>query len=222
MKRLASAGMLLVTIAIPFFLLMTSIRILLIPYLYLDFEYHTPGFPPDTYGFTLQERLKWSKISMDYLLNDQDISWLANQKLPDGSPLYIDRELSHMRDVKILIQSMFVAWWILLAALIIVGLISWRLKGFKRYLKALSSGGWLTIGLILVILIFVLISFNSLFTDFHRIFFSGDSWLFLFSDTLIRLFPMKFWQDAFIWMGIFTIVFAFLIGYFGNLFAKRR
>ncbi len=117
---------------------------------------------------------------------------------------------------------MFVAWWILLAALIIVGLISWRLKGFKRYLKALSSGGWLTIGLILVILIFVLISFNSLFTDFHRIFFSGDSWLFLFSDTLIRLFPMKFWQDAFIWMGIFTIVFAFLIGYFGNLFAKRR
>ncbi len=101
MKRLASAGMLLVTIAIPFFLLMTSIRILLIPYLYLDFEYHTPGFPPDTYGFTLQERLKWSKISMDYLLNDQDISWLANQKLPDGSPLYIDRELSHMRDVKV-------------------------------------------------------------------------------------------------------------------------
>ena len=222
MKRLASTGMLLVTIAIPFFLLMTSIRILLIPYLYLDFEYHTPGFPPDTYGFTLQDRLKWSKISMDYLLNDQDISWLANQKLPDGSPLYIERELSHMLDVKILIQSMFVAWWILLAALIIVGLISWRLKGFKRYLKALSSGGWLTIGLILVILIFVLISFNSLFTDFHRIFFSGDSWLFLFSDTLIRLFPMKFWQDAFIWMGIFTIVFAFLIGYFGNLFAKRR
>ena len=222
MKRLASAGMLLVTIAIPFFVLMTSIRILMIPYLYLDYEYHTPGFPVDTYGFTLQDRLKWSKISMDYLLNDQDISWLANQKLADGSPLYIDRELSHMLDVKILIQAMFKAWWILLAALILVGLISWRLKGFRRYLKALSSGGWLTIGLILVILIFVVISFNSLFTDFHRIFFSGDSWLFLFSDTLIRLFPIKFWQDAFIWMGVFTILFAFLIGYLGNRFAKRH
>ncbi len=87
MKRLAGLGMLLVTIAVPFFLLMTSIRILMIPYLYLDFEYHTPGFPPDSYGFSLQDRLQWSKISMDYLLNDQGISWLANQKLADGSPL---------------------------------------------------------------------------------------------------------------------------------------
>jgi integral membrane protein (TIGR01906 family) len=222
MKRLASTGMLLVTIAIPFFLLMTSIRILLIPYMYLDYEYHTPGFPPDTYGFTLQDRLQWSKISMDYLLNDQDISWLANQKLSDGSPLYTDRELSHMLDVKILIQAMFVAWWILLAALILIGVITWRWKDLKDYLKALSNGGWLTIGLMVVILILVVISFSSLFTDFHRIFFSGDTWLFLFSDTLIRLFPMQFWQDAFIWMGVFTIVFAFLIGYLGNKLAKRQ
>jgi integral membrane protein (TIGR01906 family) len=222
MKRLASSGMLLVTIAVPFFLLTTSIRILLIPYLYLDYEYYTPGFPPDTYGFSLQDRLKWSKISMDYLLNDQGISWLANQKLPDGSPLYTDRELSHMLDVKNLVQSMFVAWWILLAAYLIIGLISWRMKGLKRYLKAISTGGWLTIGLIVAILIFVVISFSSLFTDFHRIFFSGDSWLFLFSDTLIRLFPLQFWQDAFIWMGIFTILFALLLGFFGNKFAKRK
>jgi integral membrane protein (TIGR01906 family) len=220
MKRLASTGLLLVTIAVPFFLLMSSIRILLIPYLYLDFEYNTPGFPPDTYGFTLQDRLHWSKISMDYLLNDQGISWLADQKLADGSPLYTDRELSHMLDVKNLIQAMFVAWWIMLAAFIGIGLISWRLKGIKRYWKALSSGGWLTIGLIFAILIFVVISFNTLFTDFHRIFFSGNTWLFLFSDTLIRLFPMQFWQDAFIWMGVITNVFAVLIGYFGRRFAK--
>ncbi len=222
MKRLAGFGMLLVTIAVPFFLLMTSIRILMIPYLYLDFEYHTPGFPPDSYGFSLQDRLQWSKISMDYLLNDQGISWLANQKLADGSPLYTDRELSHMLDVKNLIQSMFVAWWILLAALVAVGLISWFLKGLRRYWRAISSGGWVTIGLIFAILIFVLISFNTLFTDFHHIFFSGDTWLFLFSDTLIRLFPIQFWQDAFLWMGVFTIAFALLFGYFGNKFAKRN
>ena len=221
MKRLASAIMLLVTIAIPFFLLMTSIRILLIPHLYLDFEYNSPGFPPDTYGFTLQDRLKWSKISFDYLLNDQDISWLANQRLPDGSPLYTDRELSHMLDVKNLVQTMFVAWWVILAALLAIGLISWRLRGLKRYWKALANGGWLTMGLIFAILIFVVISFNALFTDFHRIFFSGDSWLFLFSDTLIRLFPMKFWQDAFIWMGVFTMAFAFLLVYLGSKLSKR-
>ncbi len=221
MKLLARIGMLSVTIAIPIFLLMTSIRILLVPYLYLDYEYNSPGFPADSYGFTLQERLHWSKISMDYLLNDEEISWLANQKLADGTPLYIDRELSHMVDVKNLIRLMFLVWWVLLAALVVIGLLSWWWKGLRLYFKALSSGGWLTIGLILAILIFVALSFNTLFTDFHRIFFSGDSWLFLYSDTLIRLFPIKFWQDAFIWMGVFTIVFGLLVGYFGNKLSKR-
>ena len=221
MKLLARIGMLPVTIAIPIFLLMTSIRILLIPYLYLDYEYNSPGFPADSYGFSLQERLQWSKISMDYLLNDEEISWLANQKLADGTPLYIDRELSHMVDVKNLIRVMFLVWWGLLAALVVIGLLSWWWKGLRLYFKALSSGGWLTIGLIFAILIFVALSFNTLFTDFHRIFFSGDSWLFLYSDTLIRLFPIKFWQDAFIWMGVFTIVFGLLVGYFGSKFSKR-
>ncbi len=47
-----------------------------------------PVFPQDPYGFTLADRLKWSKISMEYLVNDQPIDWLANQKLPDGSPFY--------------------------------------------------------------------------------------------------------------------------------------
>ncbi len=122
-------------------------------------------------------------------------------------------------DEKKLIQSLFVAggpywqrWFYRFER--------WRLKGLKRYLKALSTGGWITIVLIAAILIFVMISFNSLFTDFHRIFFSGDSWLFLFSDTLIRLFPMQFWQDAFIWMGVFSLLLAFLLGYFGNKLAK--
>jgi uncharacterized membrane protein len=40
--------------------------------------------------------------------------------------------------------------------------------------------------------------FWDFFTLFHALFFEGDSWLFLNSDTLIRLFPIRFWQDAFL------------------------
>ena len=40
--------------------------------------------------------------------------------------------------------------------------------------------------------------FNVFFTQFHHLFFEGDSWLFLFSDTLIRLFPIRFWEDTFL------------------------
>jgi integral membrane protein (TIGR01906 family) len=222
MTRLRSVGFLLITLVIPAFLVMSAIRILLIPFIYVDFEYRQPGFPPDTYGFTMQDRLKWSKVSIDYLLNDQGIDWLTNQKLADGSPLYNDRELSHMLDVKNLIQAMFLVWWILLVGLVLVGLASWRLKGLRYYWKAISNGGWLTIALIVAIMIFVVLSFDSLFTDFHLLFFSGDTWLFLYSDDLIRLFPIQLWQDAFIWMGVLSSVFALLLGYFGRLLSKRQ
>lgn len=220
MTRLRSFGFFLLTLLVPIFLIMSAIRVLLLPYLYVDFEYNRPGFPPDTYGFTTQDRLKWSKVSFDYLLNDQPLSWLANQKLADGQPLFIERELSHMLDVKNLIQLMFVVWWVLLAVLALAGLLSWRFAVLRQYWMALSNGGILTVGLIVAILVFVAVSFNTLFTDFHRLFFSGDTWLFEFSDHLIRLFPMTFWQDAFIWMGVFSTTFGLLAGYLGRQFQK--
>jgi integral membrane protein (TIGR01906 family) len=47
--------------------------------------------------------------------------------------------------------------------------------------------------------------FWQFFTLFHQVFFTGDSWLFYYSDTLIRLFPIRFWQDAFLWAAILAL-----------------
>ena len=70
----------LTALVLPFLLLMTSIRILLTP-LYLHLEYRRPGFPADPYGFTLQDRLQWASISLEYLLNDSDLSFLSEKTL---------------------------------------------------------------------------------------------------------------------------------------------
>lgn len=194
-----------ITLIIPFFLIMTAIRLLFTP-LFPQVEYRMPGFPADTYGFTLQDRLHWSKVSIDYLLNDAGIDYLANQQLPDGTPLYNERELGHMLDVKILVQQMISAWYILLAVLIGLGIWAWRANWLPEFVHGLGNGGKLTIGLIVLILAGVAISFNALFTGFHKIFFTGDSWLFFYTDSLIRLFPLRFWQDGFIFMGLFTLI----------------
>ena len=200
----------LIALIVPFFLVMTAIRILFSP-LFLQLEYRSPGFPEDTYGFTLEDRLHWSRVSLEYLLNDADIDFLAEQQLQDGTPLYNERELSHMLDVKILVQQMLVAWNIL--AILLIALAAWAYFGkwMPTFLHGLGTGGKLTLGLIVFILVFVAISFNALFTAFHRIFFTGDTWIFNFSDTLIRLFPLRLWRDGFIMMGAFTIVGAGLL-----------
>lgn len=210
MKFWKNAGVLLIAVSVPFFLMMTAIRLLLTP-LYPEIEYRMPYFPPDPYGFTLEERLKWSKISIEYLLNDSDLSFLANQKLDPQTPLYNERELKHMLDVKILVQQMITVWSILAGVYVILLAWAWRRGWMTDLLRAFSWGGKGAIALILLILVSVVLNFNALFTAFHQIFFEGNSWLFRYSDSLIRLFPLPFWRDAFIWVGAFTFLASLIL-----------
>jgi integral membrane protein (TIGR01906 family) len=201
----------IITILVPFILVMTAVRILMTG-AFLQYEYHTPGFPPDPYGFTLAERLRYANPSVEYLINSAGIEYLKDLQFDSGQPIYNQRELSHMSDVKTLVQTTLRLWRIALVALVLFALISfWR--GWSWELQAgLARGGWLTCGLIVAMLIGVATSFDWLFTQFHHLFFTGGTWLFYYSDTLIRLFPMRFWQDAFILVGAFCIVCGMLLG----------
>ncbi len=221
MTRLQKTIVWIVAILTPFLLMMTSIRILINPW-YLDYQYNNPDFPVDTYGFTTQDRLFWGKISLEYLVNDADSSFLGDFRLPDGSALYNERELSHMVDVKKVVQGMLIAWHVLLALFLLGTLLLWRLKWLRVFWRGISRGGWITIGIIVAILIFLIINFDALFTAFHAIFFEGNSWQFNYSDTLIRLFPLPLWESAFILMGVFTTIMALVCGFVGKRLASAR
>ena len=208
-----------VAILLPLALTFLGVRLLL-THAFPEIEYRLPGFPADVYGFTLQDRLHWSRISIDYLLNNADISFLGDLTFTDGVPLFNGRELSHMRDVKNVIQS--VLWvgygiWFL-----VLGLGLWARFGgwWPDYVRGIWRGGWLTVGLVAVIGIFAGISFWQFFTVFHELFFTGDSWQFLYSDTLIRLFPMRFWQDAFLFAGVLDVLGGLALGF--GLLPKRK
>jgi integral membrane protein (TIGR01906 family) len=205
MKTVSKILAWLITIFVPFALTFLGLRLLLTP-VFPQIEYRTPGFPADDYGFTLQDRLHWSTISIDYLVNNADISFLGNLTFPDGSSLFNERELSHMHDVKqVVIPVVWIGYaiWFLVVAF---GL--WARFGgwWQEYLRGLRRGGWLTLGLVVVLGAFAATSFWQFFTIFHELFFSGGSWLFLYSDTLIRLFPLPFWEDAFLFAGVLDVV----------------
>ena len=194
----------LTALLIPAALILTGLRLLLTP-LFLQVEYRMPGFPADTYGFNLQDRLRWAPYALDYLLNDADISYLADLRFDDGGPLYNQRELDHMVDVKVLTGMALRAWAAVLGGLAVFSIWAWRADAQPAYRLGLRRGGWLTVGLVVVVLLLVAVNFWELFSAFHALFFEGDTWLFLYSDTLIRLFPMRFWQDAFILVGLIAV-----------------
>jgi integral membrane protein (TIGR01906 family) len=215
MKPLPMIFSVLVPIFVVVFIILTSVFLWMNPIIW-DSLYNSPGFPADTYGFTAKDRIKYARVSLEYMVNDAGISFLGDQKLADGTPLFNERELSHMADVKRLAQSSFITWGILLVLLVGSAVLAYRQKWMPVWGKAVSIGGWITIFVIVTIFVFILTSFNTLFTDFHHLFFSGNSWLFLYSDSLIRLFPIAFWQDAFTIVGIVAAVFSVAAGILGR------
>jgi len=212
-KKLTTTLSYLTTILTPLFLLGLGVRILLTP-LFYNVEYRMPYFPPDQYGFTMQDRLDLAPSAIDYLLNDSDISYLSTLTFEYGKPLYNERELSHMDDVKVVTKATLRVWYMVLVFLGGLGIWAQFGEWWQAYRLGLKRGGWLMLGLVLVIGLFGVIAFRQLFTLFHALFFEGDSWLFLYSDTLIRQFPMQFWQDAFIWAGVISVGGGLILGVF--------
>jgi integral membrane protein (TIGR01906 family) len=193
-----------ITILVPAALILTSVRLMLTP-LYVSFEYNVPGFPQDSFGFTKHDRLHWADITRVYLLNSADISYLANLRFPDGTPVYNERELRHMVDVKNVLGKALNVWLISLGALVVLGAWAWFGHWWDLFKHGLGRGGWLTVILVATVLIFVIFGFGVFFVFFHDIFFQPGTWMFLWSDTLIRLFPERFWRDIFILVGALSL-----------------
>jgi integral membrane protein (TIGR01906 family) len=202
----------LVAVLVPIILILTSVRLLLTP-AFVNLEYRTPNFPADPYGFTQQDRLRWSLIALDYLLNDEGIEFLEELEFDDGTRVYNARELKHMVDVKEVVQSALVAWYTSLGVIILVGIWAYFGKWMPAYAQGLSRGGWITVGIVAVTMVAVLIAFSVFFVFFHQVFFETGTWVFRFSDTLIRLFPQRFWRDAFIAIGLVSLVGGLVLGF---------
>lgn len=205
-----------VTLLIPLTILMLAARLLLTP-VFLEVEYRLPGFPVDTYGFTTEDRIRWGTPSLIYLVNDQGINYLA-QLMFDSStnsgqagPIYNARELSHMRDVKDVLQILLKIWYGALAVLVVLAIWARRANWLEAYNAGWRRGGFLMIGLLVAFGIFAATSFWDFFAWFHSLFFTGDTWQFAYSDTLIRLFPMRFWEDCFVYIGAFSLIVALVL-----------
>lgn len=206
----------LVTIFLPFAIILTAVRLLFLP-VYLDIEYRMPGFPDDIYPppgqipFTLADRLQWSKVSMSYLLSNDSIDFFETQRFADGTRIYNDRELTHMTDVKVVLKWVMRVWILSLVVVVGAGIWAWRGGGSHAYALALARGAWITLGFVGLVVVAVVVAFGPFFIFFHNIFFPPGTWTFAYSDTFIRLFPLRFWQDTFLWVGGLAIVQAALL-----------
>ena len=220
----------LVVLLMPIFLVLTAARVMISEW-YPRYEYAKPDFPPDPYGFTQAQRLELALASIDYLHRpeppEQAFVLLAALRLPGTEePLFDQYELSHMIDVKRLTDALWLVH-LITGTVVIAGLIALLARPATRRdgYDALCVGGLLTSGLLLALVLFVLLSWRTFFVTFHDLFFPPGTWTFDYSNSLIRLFPDKFWFDAGTILTVSALVAGLIvaaIGYALTRLANRR
>ena len=204
----------IIVLLTPFFLALLIVR-LLISWDYPAWEY--PRIAPDAYGWTDAERLEMARTTLDYLQHPdpahETIYILKDMRLPNSNqPVYIASEIKHMLDVKYVADNFRVALWVVglvwLAGLIfLLAQSSIRVDGAK----ALKQGGLFTVGLLILIMLFIGLGWSIAFKLFHDIFFDAGTWTFYYTDSLIRLFPEQFWFDfGLLWTGAILLCGAVL------------
>lgn len=185
----------LIALTVPLTVLMIAIRaVASAPFLW--FEYHRPGFPEDSYGYYLIERMRLGSYGVDYINNFAPREYLARVTTGADSTLaFTEAEVNHMHDVKwvLLIATVAVAALFLLT---LFSSISLRERAPGTIRRSLFSGAWITLGLIAVLGVVGVFGWEWLFTTFHQVFFPQGNWEFSVRSSLIRLYPPQFWIDA--------------------------
>ncbi len=211
----------LLVLALPVFLLTANVRIVT-GHWFVRWAYGKADFPPDPFGLSTADRTRLAETCVDYLATNASLSLLADLRLPSGAPAFNARELRHMADVQVVYNHITMVG--IAAALVLLGGMATLLTSGharRRAPTALLGGSMLTLGLLMTIGATMALNWGGFFTTFHRLFFEGDTWLFFYSDTLIRLFPMRFWMDVAITIVGPLVVEAVVLGGVGWVWVRR-
>jgi integral membrane protein (TIGR01906 family) len=208
---LATLARVLLLLAVPLLLVAISVRAVMFPAV-MAALYQREGFPADFYGMTTAERLQYAPLAVDYLLTDAPIAALGDLRFPNGAPLFNDAELRHMVDVKIVLQATLAAGFVAAGVIAAIGVAAWRGGHMRLWWGNILGGALLTVGVIATIVLLAVTSWDMFFTQFHTVFFPPGTWQFLYSDTLIRLFPEQFWFEMALIVGGLIVGGAALLG----------
>ncbi len=155
-----------------------------------------------------------TEYMMDYLIGKEEV--LSIETTVDGSyqDFFNDRDRSHMEDVK----NMFLGGLFLrnvlaaICAVVIFALIILGVRSFHIYYQSFVIALGVFAVACMGIGIYCTVDFNGFFTQFHYIFFNGDTWLFDPSvDFMIRMLVEEFFSDFVARIGTF-----FIAGLFGS------
>lgn len=219
----------LIVLLLPVFLVLASVRVLMTSS-FARWEYSKANFPDpgqvvradagsaadlaseEAHIVPVEARQSIVDATLAYVKGAGDESLLADLTFDDGRRVYNQREVRHLTDVRVLVRQASVVHFLSsLVLLLSVGFLVWSGRS-QSGARALVAGSGLTVGFVGLIGLIAYSAFRFFFVRFHLMFFEGTTWLFPSTDTLIQIFPEKFWFDASLLIVLLTLVEAVVVG----------
>ena len=186
---------------------------------YLEWYYSSHNLPPDRWGMMKEESLRLAKIGLRSVLSEKGLKEFRKARLPNGRRAFNEREIRHMMDVKTLLDRFFKAFYL---SLLVSFLITMIIKDLKFVSKALIFGSLFSLTLFTTAGALSYLFYSKAFELFHNLFFDPVSWRFRYTDTLLRIYPMKLWFDSTMYVFGGTLGLCLLSLGMGFLLRYRR
>jgi integral membrane protein (TIGR01906 family) len=209
-RAVSIAVVVAIAIATPVALVATGFRVLAHEW-FVAYEYDRDGFPADRYGLTREQRQTLALVGLESIRpGSAGIVLLREAELPDGTPAFDRRELAHMNDVRGLFGAVLRFQLVFAVGIAVLALSLARTRWRLTVPGGLLGGALGTIAVAVAAVPLILVGFDRFFVGFHEVLFDGSSWRFSSTDTLLRLYPERFWEDTSRLVAVITVAQAML------------
>lgn len=212
-------------VSIPLFLLLTNVRFVATESRVYGYAFSHYDVPAVT-GIERSELDRAAREIIAYFeSNDRNVPLDVRVRVQgEAQPLFNEREVLHMRDVKGLFQKVFGLHQLALVYIVIyiTGVYLWsRERSPRRLARQAVIAGIATAAALGVAAVAMLVGFDQLFTQFHLLSFSNDFWqLNPATDRLVQMFPQGFWFDVSLGVGVLTVMQGGLIALAGYAYIE--
>lgn len=213
-----------IALLVPLVLVLDGMRVLANDR-YVRLEYSHAGLAGDGPDLPKELRLRLALDGLHAIQGSSAASsaLLDRARLADGRPAFTGRELRHMKDVRGLFHGAVILQLVLLGVLVaLAGGLALSRRTRAAALRGLRAGALLTVGLVALAALWLLVRFDLLLLGFHKLLFTGESWHFADSDTLIRVYPERFWSDTGRAVAALTLAQALVLYALARLAGGRR
>lgn len=132
------------------------------------------------------------------------------QRGDEDLALFNQREILHMADVRDLFRLVYRIHEFALVYVVayVAAVYLWsRERSMRRLAREGITAGIATVGLLSIAAVGVVLGFDAIFEQFHILSFSNDFWqLDPRTDRLVQMFPMGFWFDVTLAVGVLSVI----------------